>query len=244
MHLAVLITNTDDSDFAARHPNDAEKFRSLIQTRRPDWTISSFALPFGIYPANLSDFDGYIIGGSPASVHDQAEWIDWLMQAIPEIVALNRPLFGACFGHQAIARALGGTVGHNPNGWAFGVTRTEVQTPAPWMTEPPGRLRLNAAHSEQVTGLPTGAELIGGNADCPVGFYRFGTGVFATQYHPEFTDAFAAALVAHYAADLPAAVAARARESLAGPADTERMAGWIIGFFEQAGDGQAHHGKH
>ena len=238
MHLATLITNTDRSDFAARHPGDAEKFRLLIQTRRPDWRMSSFALPSGEFPTDLAQFDGFIIGGSPASVNDADPWIGHLMQAIPRVVALNRPLFGACFGHQVIAKALGGAVGRNPGGWVFGVTQTEVMAPAPWMADQPGPVRLNAAHSEQVTRLPPGAELIGGNGACPVGFYRVGDGVFATQYHPEFTDAFVAALVEEYADDLQPAVAAGARRSLAVAAESDRMADWIIGFFEQAQDRQ------
>ena len=40
--------------------------------------------------------------------------------------ALRVPLFGACFGHQAIALALGGSVEANPGGWVFGTTATEV----------------------------------------------------------------------------------------------------------------------
>lgn len=211
VHLATLIANTDRSDFAARHPGDAEKFQTLIQTRRPDWQVSSFDLPSGDFPADLADFDGFIIGGSLASVKDADPWIVRLMQAIPRIVALNRPLFGTCFGHQAIAKAVGGAVGPNPGGWVFGVTQTEVRARAPWMPDQPGPVRLNAAHSEQVTRLPPGAELIGGNRACPVGFFRVGSGVFATQYHPEFTDAFVAAPVDHYAGELPPAVAKGAR---------------------------------
>ena len=42
MRLAILITNTDFSDFAARHPHDGEKFAALIHARRPDWACAWF----------------------------------------------------------------------------------------------------------------------------------------------------------------------------------------------------------
>ena len=69
------------------------------------------------------------------------------------MTALGRPLFGACFGHQAIALALGGKVGANPGGWVFGVTETEIIHAAPWMKGEAGCIQVNAAHSEQVTAL-------------------------------------------------------------------------------------------
>jgi GMP synthase-like glutamine amidotransferase len=232
MHIAVLVTNTDDSAFAARHPSDGQKFRDLISTLRPGWQLTAFDLPLGEFPADMSVYDGFIIGGSPASVNDDAPWIARLMQAVPQIVALGKPLFGACFGHQAVAVALGGKVTGNPGGWVFGVTETQITHPPVWME--PGLIRLNAAHSEQVTQVPPGAEVLGSNADCAVGFLRLGNKVFTTQYHPEITHGFMAALVEEYAHDVPPEVAATARQSLAHPADADRMAGWIIGFFEQA----------
>ena len=232
MHIAVLVTNTDDSAFAARHKSDGQKFDDLIRAFRPDWELTAFDLPTGEFPADLADYDGFIIGGSPASVNDDAAWIARLLSVIPQIVALDKPLFGACFGHQAIAVALGGKVTHNPGGWVFGVTETQVTDPAPWMQA--GLIRLNAAHSEQVTQVPLGAKVMGGNADCAAGFLRLGKRVFTTQYHPEITHDFMAALVEEYAREVPPDVATAARQSLGQPADAKQMADWIIAFFEQA----------
>ncbi|OZA11769.1 MAG: hypothetical protein B7Y02_08290 [Rhodobacterales bacterium 17-64-5] len=231
MHIAILVTNTDTSAFATRHPRDAEKFRALIAPRRPLWQISSFDLPKGEFPADPLAFDGYIIGGSPASVNDDAVWIARLMRAIPVLAASGKPVFGACFGHQAIALALGGTVTRNPGGWAFGVTETEVITPTPWTSGP---LRVNAAHSEQVTVLPQGAEVISRNAACAVGAFRIGHNVLTTQYHPEITPDFMAGLVAEYGPRLPPQVAARAQASLSLPAEVDRMADGILAFLGQA----------
>jgi GMP synthase-like glutamine amidotransferase len=235
MHIAILVTNTDDSAFAARHPRDGEKFETLIRALRPAWQLTAFDLPSGEFPADLTAYDGFIIGGSPASVNEDAPWIARLLSAVPKIVALGRPLFGACFGHQAIAVALGGKVTDNPGGWVFGVTETLVTNPLPWMA--PGPVRLNAAHSEQVTVVPAGAKVLGGNADCPAGFLAWGGRVLTTQYHPEITHDFMTALVEEYARKVPPDVATKAFQSLALPADLARMAGWIIGFFEQSTSG-------
>ena len=98
-----------------------------------------------------------------------------------------------------------------------------------------GRLRQYAAHVEQVTRLPEGAAVVMGNADCPIGGFVIGEGVFTTQYHPEMTHGFVTALVGEYAGKLPAEVAARAQASLAETADNARVARWIMDFFRRAG---------
>ncbi|MGB4826744.1 MAG: type 1 glutamine amidotransferase [Paracoccaceae bacterium] len=144
----------------------------------------------GVFPESLDRFDGFTVTGSPASVHDPDPWVALLMDLIRQIQALDRPISGACFGHQAIAKALGGSVGPNPEGWVFGLTETNME----------GRdIRLYAAHKEQVTALPAGAEPLGGNTGRPIGAFRLGLRILTTQYHPEITPDFAKAQVEEYA---------------------------------------------
>lgn len=233
MHIAVLATNTDDSDFAARHPRDVEKFRTLLHGARPEWRVTAFDLPKGEFPATLQGFDGVLIGGSPSSVHDEDAWIERLMGLIRAGFSSGVPLVGACFGHQAIAKALGGVVRPNPGQFVLGTAETEVVSPAPWM-EPVARFRLAAAHGEQVTVLPEGAEVIGQTPGCAAAAYRIGDRVFATQYHPEMTPEFLAALVEEFAPKFPAEVGRAARGSLRLGSEGPRFAEWIARFFEQA----------
>ena len=225
MHLAVLMTNTDDSAFAAAHPDDGAKFTAMIAAVRPDWRVTVFAVKDGEFPAPGARFDGWIIGGSPASVHNADAWVERLFALIRDLVAQGQPVFGACFGHQAVALALGGTVGRNPGGWVFGLTETEMED-AP--------IHLYAAHIEQVLDLPPGAVGLGGNADCPIGSFALGDRVLCTQYHPEMTQEFATALVQEYAGKLPAEVVARAVASVKARAESGRIAERVAVFFEEA----------
>jgi GMP synthase-like glutamine amidotransferase len=231
MHIAILMTNTDESAFAQAHPRDGEKFRLLLSPLRPDWRFSVFSVKDGIFPDSLAGIDGVIITGSPASVHDGDAWIARLLGLIGQIVAEGVPLFGACFGHQAIAVALGGRVERNPGGWVLGLVETQMQGL--------GRVQINAAHLEQVTHLPAGAAVRGTTPDCPVAAMAIGTRVLTTQYHPEMTHGFIAALIDHLSEKLPDEVISKARLSLARRADTARIAAHMIVFLEDAAQERA-----
>ncbi|GAM28730.1 hypothetical protein SAMD00019534_119060 [Acytostelium subglobosum LB1] len=62
-------------------------------------------------------YNGFIISGSRSSVNDDNEWIPVLKDHIKLFEANNIKTVGVCFGHQAVASALGGTVDTNPKGW-------------------------------------------------------------------------------------------------------------------------------
>lgn len=239
MHLAILMTNTDESAFAQAHPKDGEKFAALIHAVRPDWTCDVFDVKDGVFPEDLAAFDGVMVTGSPASVHDNEPWIGRLLDLIREIVAAGVPLFGACFGHQAIAMALGGKVETNPGGWVFGLTTADIVDPAPWMTPLGRELAQYGAHIEQVTKPPADARILIGSAACPVGGFAIGSRVYTTQNHPEMSSDFASALIEEYAAKLPEDVVTQARASLSASADYETFAETIARFFEQAVDDPA-----
>ncbi len=236
MHLAILMANTDESDFAHRHPMDGEKWSALLTPHCPDCRFSVFSVKDGEFPDRpLTDFDGFIVTGSPASANDDAPWVAELFETIRQVEAAKVPLMGACFGHQAVALALGGKVEFNPGGsWRFGVIKTEIHTPAPWMEGKPGPILLNAAHEEQVTHAPQGAQIFMGNEACPNGGFTIGDHVFTTQYHPEITPDFMAALIDELKDVKPAEATKTARESMALTPENALFGGWIVRFFQRS----------
>ena len=229
MLIAILMTNTDETDFAKAHPGDGEKFSTLIGELRPDWRFEVFSVKDNVFPDHVNRFDGVLITGSPASVHDSAPWIARLEALIREMHQSETPMYGACFGHQVIATSLGGKVDYNPGGWVLGSVETCIED-----GEKTGNIRLYAAHKEQVAIMPPGATIAASTPGCPIAGFKMGKHVLTTQYHPEMTPEFIAALVDEMEKSMDRDIIDPARESLIYPADRPRIANIIVRFFEEA----------
>lgn len=234
MHLAILLTNTDESAFAQLFPKDGEKFTSLIQIARPSWTTDVFSVKDGVFPADLSPFDGVIITGSPTSVHCGAAWVDQLLDLIRQMVSDGMPLFGACFGHQAIALACDGTVEQNPDGWVHGLTQNHLRLRPEWAAGLPETVHLYGSHSEQVTRVPEIGKIWTSCPGCPASGILIGDRVMTTQHHPEMSPAFIRALTDEMSDVLDAETTKQALQSLSHPADQKQFAESLARFFESA----------
>lgn len=234
MKLAILMTNTDESDFAQNHPKDGQKFSEMIALVRPDWQCTVYRVKDGQFPTDIYAYDGAIITGSPASVRDDAPWIAQLMDVIRDAHARQFPLFGACFGHQAICVALGGVIDRNPNGWGHGVIHNWGVAPLPWRAQI-GDFYLYGSHIEQITHAPRDATVVMASDGCPIAGVTIGDHIFTTQHHPEMTHEFITALVEELAEYVGPDVTETARQGLAErQVDMWLFAQEIAEFFEHA----------
>lgn len=88
---------------------------------------------FGFLP-KAADTDLLIVLGGPISPNDDLDWIRQERNLINELLVKNVPIFGACFGAQQIAKALGYPVTNAPVkevGWAPVYLQSHVITGIP-----------------------------------------------------------------------------------------------------------------
>ncbi|MEM7242819.1 MAG: type 1 glutamine amidotransferase [Pseudomonadota bacterium] len=188
IRLGILQTNHDKSVAVGdAFPDDAHRFRDLFDTLPTRYRYRIYMTIGGEVPSDLGDQDAYLITGSPLSVMDDLDFKPALFDFIRRADAAGKPLIGCCFGHQAIAAALGGTL--EKRGWNVGIETAQITQRHAWMNgdEP---LPLYVYHQDQVTELPMGAQLYKSSNACPIAGFTKGTHIMTTQAHPEITDAF------------------------------------------------------
>lgn len=216
----------------------ADMFRSLFARHAPQVSLVGYDVIGGAIPEDPGEQDAWLITGSRHSVYDDLPWVRRLLDFIRQVDAAGGAMVGICFGHQAIAHALGGETARSDRGWGVGVHAASVVEQRPWMEPPDPEVRLLMTHQDQVVGVPEGATVLGCSAHCEVSMFELDGRMLAIQGHPEFTPAYASALLDDRLDRIPAGVVAAARDTLAHRTDEALVARWIATFLERATRGR------
>ncbi|HEY7046982.1 MAG TPA: glutamine-hydrolyzing GMP synthase [Jatrophihabitantaceae bacterium] len=121
-----------------------------------------------------------ILSGGPSSVYAPGA-----PQADPELFTAGVPVFGICYGFQAMAQALGGEVA-NTGGNEFGRTDLHVTTPGALLRGLPPDQRVWMSHGNEVTRAPEGFTVLASSAGAPVAAFEDNARRLAgVQFHPE-----------------------------------------------------------
>ena len=151
---------------------------------------------FDVYDARLegplpeiANYIGVIITGSHAMATNCELWSERLLPYIRSLHTGTIPTLGVCYGHQLIAKSLGGEIGFHPDGPQAGstkITLTESGKGDLLLGGTPEIFKVNAGNSQRITKLPTGAVILAGNDFEPHQAVRFGEAIWGLQFHPEF----------------------------------------------------------
>lgn len=193
--LGLIQVNHDKSvTIGDQFPDDSHRFRDMFDRLERRYCYRVYMTIGGEVPADIDEQDGYLITGSPLSVLGDHAFLEPLYDFIRKCDAAKKPLIGTCFGHQAIAMALGGTVESAAGGWNVGVQKTNFSQFCDWM-QPARDPHFYVFHEDQVTTLPPECTLLGSSGDCQISSFHKGNHIFTTQAHPEFSDRFMRAVV-------------------------------------------------
>lgn len=135
---------------------------------------------------------GAVITGSAAMVTDAHPWSENLAEWIGDAMQIQLPLFGVCYGHQLMARALGGRVGDLPGGREIGTHTIELLPGAnddALLRTTPTLFNAHTTHQQGVLEIPTQARALARSEKDPYQIVRYGERALSTQFHPEFSVA-------------------------------------------------------
>lgn len=233
--LGILQTNHDKSvEVGDAFPDDAHRFRDLFDAQEERFQYRVYMTIGGEVPTDLDAHDAFMITGSPLSVLDEHVFTDDLLRFIQRCDEEKKPLMGACFGHQAIALALGGKVERSSGGYNVGIEQTHFHTRTPWMTPSRVEVPMYVFHEDQVTQLPDDCTLLGSTPGCRIASFAKGNHIFTTQAHPEFSREFMECVLNFTESSMPPEKAQAARDSLQATPAGQVFATWCTEFFKQA----------
>jgi len=227
MKLAVLETGHPPGDLEEKFGDYPDMFAAMLG---PEFEFETFNVTAGELPGDASAHHAYLITGSPAGVYDPYPWIEPLQAFIRS--AKDSRMVGVCFGHQIMSEALGGHVEKSEKGWGAGLHRYDVVRRTPWMDgDAAPDIAIPASHQDQVILQPPNTEIVAASDFTPYAALAWtDRPAISFQFHPEFSPAFAKALITERydrVSEPDAAIA-----SLDAPNDSARVGSWIRRFLK------------
>ena len=223
--IAILETGAPPPALKTVHGDYPAMFRTLLGE---GFEVETFDVQAGQWP-DAAAFDGAIITGSAAGVYVDDPWIAHLLDWIRAARGRTR-LVGICFGHQAMAQALGGRVEKSDRGWGIGLHRYAVVSSEPWMTPAAAEVAIPVSHQDQVVEMPVDARVILSSAFTPFASLAWGDDAISLQGHPEFSPAYASALAVGRRGRIDAGLVDEALVSLREANDRDLVGGWLKAF--------------
>ncbi|KGA16065.1 hypothetical protein GM50_15575 [freshwater metagenome] len=158
------------------------QYAQLIARRVREANVYSELVPHSITAAEVAAKKpaAIILSGGPSSVYaENAPTFD------SAILALGIPVFGICYGFQAMAQGLGGVVSQTGKS-EYGRTDLDAKSSAKIFTSLPESQKVWMSHGDAVTQAPPGFTVVASTSDTAIAAFENETGHLAgVQFHPE-----------------------------------------------------------
>ena len=157
------------------------QYTQLIARRARELGVFSIILPFKSTAADVAKHNpkGIILSGGPNSVYDKhAPDFD------PELLGLEVPVLGVCYGLQLLAQALGGKVEASLTR-EYGKATVELSGKSVLIDHKYDKSVVWMSHGDHVSVPPEGFTVTAKSGELICAMEDPGMGIFGLQFHPE-----------------------------------------------------------
>ena len=140
-------------------------------------------------PVRLDRFDRVVISGSITSVLEHSPWISRLEEMIRQVLNRGTPLLGICYGHQLVARVLGGeSAVRKAQKSEYGWVKMTVCGHSRLLDGLPKEFYSYSSHEDEVAQLPSEMQLTARSEVCGIqAMEHRSLPIYGIQFHPEKT---------------------------------------------------------
>lgn len=139
----------------------------------------------------LTKKDAVILTGSHSMVTHEELWSLEVEKWLPKLIENEIPVLAICYGHQLLAKSLGGISGYHENGIEIGSVDINLEENAKddeIFSKLQNSFKAHTIHSQTVIELPKNATRLAFNNHDKNHAFRVGNCAWGVQFHPEFDE--------------------------------------------------------
>lgn len=155
------------------------QYTHLLANKVRQCGVHSIIVDSDVDPHAIENLKGIIFSGGPRSV---AELTEEEIEGFKKF--LNWPILGICYGHQLLAKMLGGQVEANKTR-EYGLAKVKLLTLSELFGNFPRVANVWMSHADHVSQLPPDGEILAKTDNLPIAAFSFENKYFGLQFHPE-----------------------------------------------------------
>jgi len=194
LKIGIIETGKPSETLAKQFGNYPDMFTSLIGNALPEASFFTKSIVSGEQVGAPDQADGWLITGSRHGAYEPDPWIKNLEVFVQHCIAETIPLVGVCFGHQIIAKAMGGKIHKSNKGWGIGAQKYSVFNKPDWIGDLDDEYYSLAVHQDQILEQPANTTVLSGSDFCEYAALLYGDpampSALTVQSHPEITAGF------------------------------------------------------
>jgi GMP synthase-like glutamine amidotransferase len=230
MRIGILKTDEVREEFVDEFGQYPDMFMDLLRNADPGLEFAVYDVEKGVYPGDIDDVDAYLITGSKSSVYEDKAWIHRLEDFVRELHRQRKQIIGICFGHQMVAKALGGKTEKSDKGWGVGRHGATFSVQPGWHDGDGPEFHLLVSHQDQVVEPAPGSEVLAGSEFCENAVVQLEEHILTFQGHPEFVPDYSENIMKLRREMIGEDNYHEGMASLERPLDRDRVAQWIVNF--------------
>ncbi len=168
--------------------NFGGQYAHMISRRIRELRVYTIVIPYTkLYSGDgveiLEEAGLIVLSGGPMSVNE-FKLNEKALNLIKKLIESGKPILGICFGHQLIAKIMGGLVGEGPR--EYGKTIIEVLSSNSLFKNWSRREIVWMSHRESVLKIPENLKILALTENNVIAAYKvLGTRTYGVQFHPE-----------------------------------------------------------
>lgn len=189
----------DREHIKANCPPQSDFFRKVILKQLPHSTVDLYQTYINKFSkSKLSEYDAFFWTGGLGNIYQKNEFNISQLKVCEDVLSLNKPIWGSCWGLQVLVSACGGKISKSKNPEFGFSSNISIKLENYIFKGKPDSFTAPGHHYDIIESMPTNFNILAENNVSIQAIVSKDSNIVCTQYHPELPYDFIGKLMLYW----------------------------------------------